>query len=66
MRFLILRLLAVGVKLFAIDSDGVRWCLSSLKGAARVHDEGFMIGGFSLFCNTSCTDCLANMTVCET
>ena len=55
LKCLILRLLAVGVKLFAMDSEGVRWYFSSLNGAARVHDMAFIRGGFSWFCSTSCS-----------
>ena len=48
-----LRLDAVGVKLFPIDSDGDRAYFSSLKGAALVHEALFKIGGFSRLSKTS-------------
>ena len=38
---------AVGVKLFAIDSLGVLWKGVSLYGAAFVHEDVFIIGGYS-------------------
>lgn len=49
-----LRLFAAGVKLFPMDSEGERWCFSSLKGAALVHEDSFIMGGFSMFFITSC------------
>ena len=48
-----LRLAAVGVKLFAIDSEGLRACLSSLKGAALVQEARLRMGGFSKLSRTS-------------
>ena len=36
-----------------MDSEGVRWNDLSLKGAALVQEEGFMMGGFSKLCITS-------------
>ena len=38
---------AVGVKLLAIDSLGVLWKGVSLYGAAFVHEDVFIIGGYS-------------------
>lgn len=48
-----------------MDSEGVRWNFSSLKGAARVHDMPFMMGGFSWFCNTSCSRGFGGATSAE-
>lgn len=59
-----MRLLAVGEKLLAMDSDGVRWYFSSLKGAALVHEAGFIRGGFSRLFKTSCKlQTLVNVSV---
>ena len=46
---LILRLLAVGEKLLAMDSEGERWYLSSFFGAASVHEASLSKGGCSRF-----------------
>lgn len=51
-KFLIFKLLADGVKLLAMDSLGVLAWAVSLKGAARVQEGSFMIGGCSLWRNT--------------
>ena len=48
-----------------MDSDGVRWYFSSLKGAALVHEAGFIRGGFSRLFKTSCKlQTLVNVSIC--
>lgn len=53
LRALSLRLAAVGVKLLAMDSEGLLACLSSLNGAALVHEARLRMGGFSRLSKTS-------------
>lgn len=57
-----LRLLAVGVYTFAMDSLGVLSYFCSLNGDAKVHDVPFISGGCSLLRRTICQKTVQTIT----